>query len=223
MKKSKSSINLAKLYISEISEYGSDDVGNRWVSSKFIHTSYSRADMSLFKDKLLKFLKEKEFIDTKDISKFVENIARNSTINSVNQLDFFDNNSYKGRSLLRYFVSKSEVAEATERSKNVINSFIADVSKTKSLGTYKKADFIRRAELIAKCELAKITNLAVEKVAIKEGFTMWTWGASSSKTSRSSHEVLYGKKSKIGVSPAFNGEFPGELPNCKCKMIFVKE
>lgn len=223
-KRQRKNIDISKLYSPQISNTQFDDLLNSAVTSKFIHTSYNNADIEFFKSELFKLLDAEEFIDTKDIKKFVDRLANRATMNSFTQVDFFSNKgSFSGRDRQNLGLTKTEIAEVTETTKTVINSFIADVEKAKALGTYKKDEFIQRATLIAKSETAKVNNTAVERVAKKEGFTAWIWGPSSSKHSRSEHEVLYGKKSKIGETPAPDGEYPAELPNCKCKMIFIKE
>ncbi|MFL1780838.1 hypothetical protein ABSA28_00541 [Candidatus Hepatincolaceae symbiont of Richtersius coronifer] len=223
MMKRRKPIDLVSQYPGEISKFEMDSLLNTAVTSKFIYTKYNKGDIANFKKILLEFVKDNEFINSKDIEKFLKNIAQKATANSFTQVHFYENRgTFAGGSQNKLFLNKSEIEAITTESLAVINSFIADYQKQKVLDNLDKGEFIQRAEVIAKCETTKITNLAVTKVAKNEGFLHWVWGVSSSKDSRSVHEILYGIKSKIGETPAEAGEFPGELPNCKCKMIFVK-
>ena len=209
---------------SRISKFQLDSLLNQAVTTSFIHTSYNKADVTFFKQELLKFLDNETFVETGEINQLLDVIAQKSTVNSFNQIKVYSRKGSLADSFVQSLALKnSEVAEVTTKTQAVVNSFIADVQKARVLDTFDKASFVERASIIAKSETSRITNVAVEKVAQKEGFTHWIWGASSSANSRSAHEVLYGKKSKIGESPADGGEFPGELQNCQCKMIYIKD
>lgn len=122
-------------------------------------------------------------------------------------------------------ITKAEVKDTFNSTNAVIQAFNRDVSEAKEDNTFasKEAQFKRRAALIQQCEGAKVVNWASEAVAKKEGFSKWLWGPSSSIHPRSSHLMLYGKKSPIGQTPEAQGYFPGEAPNCNCQMIFVKD
>lgn len=190
---------------------------------RLIYTKYLKSDRLAFSKQLQDIMKEpSDTLKLKKLNKLIKIISnkavgRLASITSKGKKKFTVYNKINETSFL---LNKEELENISNATLAVFNSFHADVNKAKALGNYDKQEFTRRADLIAECEVARITNKASNYVARDAGLKYWIWGSSGSNNPREIHEVLYGKKSLVGETPAEGGEFPGELPNCDCQMIF---
>lgn len=188
-----------------------------------IYTRYLAYDKKIFSMELQEIMKEKDGeVLLNKLNKLIETVSKKA----IGRMSYQYSRGVNPRKTLINTnavvkLDKKEIEDIGTATNAVFKSFSADVLKAKVLGNYNKEEFERRAEQIANCEVARITNRASSIMAQKIGIKTWIWGASSSKNPREEHEILYGVKSEIGETPEENGYFPSEAPNCSCQMIFL--
>lgn len=194
---------------------------------KFIYTIYNKDDINELADFLVQPLSNGVIPTEKEFNALLTTTANKAGNNFVYFASdkALKKNSTRAVSAFRVksTYSKSVLSNSLKISDTVFNSYIADIEKTLALGTFEesKAGFVKRAELIASSETARTTNAISQDMAVNNGYNAWVWGSTSSDTPREEHEVLVGEVSHIGDTPAPDGEFPGELANCNCQMIFT--
>lgn len=77
----------------------------------------------------------------------------------------------------------------------------------------------RRIDMLSAGESEKLNKNITNDYLKKQGYQDWIWGASGSQNPREEHQLLYGKVSPFGKTPASGGEYPAELPNCDCEQL----
>lgn len=196
--------------------------------NQLFYTSYSNASKQAVYDELIGVLDNGIVPSLNSFKNIFSEVAKKSTTSFYTSRYFEYGKKNKGIMYKKVdkVLNKKQLNTSIKTSLAVVDSFFKDVEKSILLNKNKiDADMVKnfenRANLIANCEVARISNTANSEVAKAEGLQYWMWGASSSQHTRAEHEVLIGEIVEIGNTPAPDGEYPAELPNCKCNMIFI--
>ena len=200
--------------------------------SQMIYTTYSNSSKQAVYNELVGVLDGGVIPSLSDFKKVFTDVAKQSTTSFLRKTKSQIATDKTGKNYRDIYkkvdvvLNKKQLNLSIKTSLAVVDSFFKDVEKSILLNKNKIDDdmvknFDYRAKLIASSEVARITNTANSEVAKEQGLKYWLWGATSSEHSREEHEVLIGEIAEIGETPAPDGEFPAELPNCKCNMIFL--